>query len=83
MEQPGMPSKPATPNIEPPFDDGKPASGLLSVQQAAAFLNMSEGWLYQSGIPFVRLGRCRRYRLSDLQGFVEQKLSHGRQKGEA
>ena len=51
---------------------------LLSVRDAAAFLSMSPSWLYQSDIPFVRLGQSsRRYRLKDLLPYVEQRLSHG------
>jgi excisionase family DNA binding protein len=55
---------------------GKPGHGLLSVKEAAAYLRMSEGWIYQSGIPFAKLGRRRLYRRSDLDHFVEQHLSH-------
>jgi Helix-turn-helix domain len=72
-----MLSKPATPNIDPPTDDGKPVSGLLSVKEAAVYLNMSEGWLYGSGIPCVHLGRRRLYRRVDLDAAIERNRSHG------
>jgi excisionase family DNA binding protein len=64
-------------NINSPAQADKAQEGLLSVRDAADYLKMSEGWLYNSGIPFVKLGRSRRYRRSDLDAFVERNLSHG------
>ena len=64
-------------NMEGPAKQGKPRDGLLSVKESAAYLNVSPNWLYQSGIPFARLGRRRLYRRGDLDSFVEQHLSHG------
>lgn len=64
-------------NIEVLDATGKSTEGLLSVKEAAAYLGMSEGWLYQSGIPFAKLGRRRLYRRSDLDQFVTNHLSHG------
>lgn len=69
-------------NINSPALGGKSPDSLLSVQEAASYLRMSAGWLYGSRIPYVRLGRRRRYRRGDLDRFVEQNVSHGKQKGE-
>jgi excisionase family DNA binding protein len=68
-------------NIDSPSLSDKAQDGLLSVRDAADYLNMSEGWLYQSGIPYVKLGRSRRYRRSDLDSHVERNLSHGGSRG--
>lgn len=59
----------------------KAQGALLSVRDAAGYLKMSEGWLSQSDIPFVRLGRSRRYRLVDLDSHIEQNLSHRPNRG--
>jgi hypothetical protein len=67
-------------NSSTPAHLSKPSDGLLSVKQAAAFLGMSEGWLYGSGIPCVKLGRRRHYRRIDLDTFVEHNLTHGPEK---
>lgn len=48
---------------------------LLTVREAAAFLSMSEAWLYQSDVPFVRIDRARRYRRIDLIAYTEQRMS--------
>jgi excisionase family DNA binding protein len=64
-------------NIEVRDATSKPGEGLLSVKEAAAYLGISEGWLYQSGIPFAKLGRRRLYRRADLDQFVADHLSHG------
>ena len=50
--------------------DGK----LLSVQEAADYLGMSEAWLYASGIPCVKLGRRRLYRTADLDGYANKRV---------
>lgn len=60
----------------------KAQGALLSVKDAAAYLQMSEGWLCQSHIPFVRLGRSRRYRIADLDAHIEQNLSHRSGRGD-
>lgn len=49
---------------------------LLSGKEAAKFLGMSQAWLYQSDVPFVRLGRRRLYRSSDLRSFVSRRVQH-------
>ena len=69
------------PNIEAPALHGKARDGLLSVKEAAQYLQMSPNWLYGSGIPFVRLGRRRLYRRADLDSFVDQHLSHSSFRG--
>jgi excisionase family DNA binding protein len=61
---------------------GNPGTGLLSVKQSAAYLNVSESYLYQSLIPHVHIGRRRLYRLSDLNSFIEQNLSHHAGRGD-
>lgn len=43
---------------------------LLNVKEAAEYLRMSEAWLYASGIPCVKLGRRRLYRIEDLSAHV-------------
>jgi hypothetical protein len=48
---------------------------LMSVQEAAHFLRMTQAWLYQSNVPFVRIDSARRYRRIDLIEFVEQRLA--------
>jgi excisionase family DNA binding protein len=68
-------------NLDTSTQGGKMQGGLLSVEAAAEYLCMSESWLYQSGVPFIKLGRARRYRRDDLDRFAEQRLSHGREKG--
>lgn len=59
------------PEIKTPDD-------LLSVKEAAALLRMSPGWLYGSGIPYVRCGRSRRYRRNDLLSYIESHLRQPR-----
>ncbi len=49
-------------------------SRLLTVRQAAQLLNVSVstlyGWVWQRQIPFVKLGRCLRFDLRELEGFI-------------
>ena len=60
-------------------------TGLLTDRQAAQYLQMSESWLRQVrmegnrrgrkvGPPFVRIGRAIRYRLEDLDIWIEEHL---------
>ncbi len=49
---------------------------LLSVKEASAFLRMSAKWLYQSCIPFVRIGRRRLYFRADLLDYAKQRMSN-------
>ncbi len=69
-----MATDPATRNIESPSISSKTGNGLLSVKQAAAYLNMSAAWLYGSGIRFARIGRRRLYRRNDLDDFIDRHL---------
>jgi len=70
-----------TVNILDPTPIGNPPDDLLTVREAAALLSMSQGWLYGSGIPFVRLGRSRRYRRRDILSYIESHLSGPRKGG--
>ena len=50
-------------------------TALLTEQEAARLLKVTvkavQGWRYRGGGPrFVKVGRCVRYRLEDLQAFV-------------
>ena len=50
-------------------------TALLTEQEAAVLLKVTvkavQGWRYRGGGPrFVKVGRCVRYRLEDLQAFV-------------
>jgi excisionase family DNA binding protein len=53
----------------------KAETGLITVQDAAKFLAVSTttlyGWVYQRGIPFVKVGRALRFELAELQKFVQ------------
>lgn len=67
--EPDQPRAPATPT--------QPATmtTLLTEQETATLLKVSkkavQGWRYRGGGPrFVKVGRCVRYRLEDLQAFV-------------
>jgi helix-turn-helix protein len=54
------------------------ADGLLSVKEASDLLRMSDKWLYQSDIPFVRMGRRRLYFRAILLEYARQRLSNAR-----
>ena len=60
-------------NVLPP--DSSANERLLSVKEAAAWLGMSMSWLAQSDVPFVRLGRRRLYRASDLRAHISARVS--------
>lgn len=52
---------------------------LLKQKEVAEMIGMSEAWLEQcrfrkTGIPFVKMERACRYRLSDVQSWLEQHL---------
>lgn len=47
---------------------------LLSGEEAAKLLGMSRVWLYQSEVPYVKLGRRRLYRSSDLRVFISRRV---------
>lgn len=55
-----------------------PDGNLLTPQQAAEALALSVSWLaklrlYGGGPPFLKLGRCVRYRREDLTKWLENK----------
>ncbi len=56
------------------------ASPLLTREQAAEFLNICPQTLsvwkctQRYNLPVVKVGRCVRYRLSDLQAFIERNV---------
>jgi hypothetical protein len=60
-----------------------PETTLLDGQQAADFLGIKVGTLavWQStkryDLPSVKIGRLRKYRLSDLKAFVERNCDEG------
>jgi excisionase family DNA binding protein len=54
------------------------ADALLSVKEAADLLRMSDKWLYQSDIPFVRMGRRRLYFRTSLLEYARQRFSNAR-----
>jgi excisionase family DNA binding protein len=47
--------------------DSKTLSELLSIQQST----IEKARVMKSGIPFVRLGRAVRYRLSDVENYLD------------
>lgn len=52
---------------------------LLNQKQVAAMLCMSEAWLEQCrfkgiGVPFVKIGRAVRYRLGDVQEYINSRV---------
>jgi len=53
----------------------KPVTTLMTVQEAATFLQISVstlyGWVWQRRIPFVKVGRALRFQLADLEQFVQ------------
>jgi hypothetical protein len=49
---------------------------LLSVKDAASFLCVSVSWIYQSDIPYVKLGSRRVYRPRDLAAYIDSHVSH-------
>jgi excisionase family DNA binding protein len=53
---------------------------LLTVEQAAEYLTVSEGFVrrlrYESRIPGVKLGKHLRFEKSDLDRFIEDGKSH-------
>ena len=57
-----------------------PTTRLLRNDEAAKFLNLSEKTLNKDrctreiGIPFVKLGRAVRYRVSDLEKFIAERV---------
>ena len=66
----------------------EPISKLLNQKEAAAFLGCTESTLqswrsgdrYRYRLKFIRVGRLIRYRLSDLEEFVERRSDGGPKK---
>jgi len=56
---------------------GESSDRLLRQGEVAKMIGMSEAWLEQSrfrgtGIPYIRLGRAIRYRMSVVQQWLEK-----------
>lgn len=53
-----------------------PPQALARVPEVAKYLSLSRSKIYQlmesGSLPYVRFGRCRRIRWSDVQALVEQ-----------
>jgi len=52
---------------------------LLNQKEVAEMIGMSEAWLEQArfkktGLPWVKIGRSVRYRVSDVQHFIESNV---------
>jgi len=52
---------------------------LLKQKEVAEMIGMSEAWLEQcrfrkKGIPFVKMERACRYRSSDVQRFIDERV---------
>lgn len=58
----------------------QPQTSLLTTEQAATYLNVSKAFLERdrwagARVPFVKVGsRCVRYRLSDLEKYIENAI---------
>lgn len=56
---------------------------LFTREEAAKYLNIQPNTLAvwasckRYNLPYVRVGRCARYRLSDLKKFLEENLQNG------
>ena len=70
---------------------GKPTA-VLDVHEAAAYLAVTEGTVYRLArageLPHVRIGRAVRFRVEDLDRYLEERTSrtwtaHGRRAGRA
>jgi hypothetical protein len=53
-----------------------PTDRLWTLQEAAAFLQMSESWVRRSDVPVIALGRARRYDPAQVMLFASQHLTH-------
>jgi predicted DNA-binding transcriptional regulator AlpA len=51
--------------------------GAMSAKQAAAYLDMSESWVWHSDVPRVRLGRRVKFLRADLDAYLRQRRTHG------
>ncbi len=52
-----------------------PKGGLLNIRQASQLLGVSVstlyGWVWQRRIPFVKVGRTVRFKLEDLEKYIQ------------
>lgn len=44
--------------------------------EAATKLGVSKSWIYQSDIPYVKLGSRKLYRPTDVARYIEERVSH-------
>lgn len=51
--------------------------GAFSAKEAAAYLGMSESWVWHSDMPRVRLGRRVKFLRADLDAYLTQRRTHG------
>ena len=72
----------ATPNISDSEAFHSSSERLMVVQEVADLLQVSETWVIRSDLPFVKLGRLRRYHVRDVEEFVRARHSQAlRQSG--
>ena len=54
---------------------------VLRVKRAAEYIAVSRSTLYSrmedGSLPYVRIGRCRRLRISDLDKFIDDRATNG------
>lgn len=53
-----------------------PLDRLWTLEEAAAYLQMSGSWVRRSDVPVVALGRARRYDPEQVRLFATQRLTH-------
>lgn len=51
--------------------------GAMSAKVAAAYIDMSVRWLWDSDVPRVRLGRRVKFLRADLDAYLTQRRTHG------
>lgn len=51
----------------------------MSAKDAAAYIGMSESWLWNSDIPRVRLGARTKWLREDLEAYLRAHRTHGGQ----
>lgn len=79
--QPFQPIVTATSNLNPP-SPAQNTSALLSRAEAAIFLGVSKGTLevwastQRYNLPFVKIGRLAKYRMCDLEAFIQSRLTN-------
>jgi excisionase family DNA binding protein len=75
--------RPLTPAVDPFVGDE-----LLTIQDAARFLNVTVSWVYEhtrddadDRLPFVKLGKYVRFDRTDLRAYVDAKRHVARRDG--